>query len=86
MKYHNISGILKGTERARQLDIKTFKEWEKMKITTFQCFVKFMKNNGYKYDEYLQDYNTPWHINREDLEPWLNSLGYFRGIKDEEQG
>ena len=85
MEYREISGILKKSERSTIEDIKTFKAWERGEISIRECYSQFMKNNGYKYDIGLGDYNTPWLVPRHLFKKWLNSLGYIRGVSDGEE-
>lgn len=61
-------------------DIKTFKQWEKGGITTRGAWRAFLRHNGWV--------STDWRYLKDDMmfEWYLNSLGYIRNKKEEEDG
>lgn len=70
--------------KGRIKDINTFNRWADGVININECFNEFMTNNGYKYDYYISDYDTPFTVSRVKFKYWLNSLGYYRDKKDVE--
>lgn len=63
------SDYLSSTLRATQADVKTFSAWERLEISTQECFNQYLKNNTI---------TRPVAYNESLFEYWLNSLGYRR--------
>ena len=60
-------------------DCRTFKKWEKGALSTRGCWRSFLKNNGWVVSD--------WKYVKDDtmFEWYLNSMGYWRQVHDEEE-
>lgn len=60
---------LSGTERSYKNDLATFRKWEEGKISIFECYMRFKRNNNVS-----ERFDCSITL----FEKWLNSLGWVR--------